>query len=106
MAKHLRITVVRAMDLHTHTLTPPSPYIILTIGSEKKQTQPKHHEHNPAYQDSFSFDVNDPNIGVLDIEARSHGIENHLIGRAEVPINLVPNGTPKSKHCFHKHQLR
>jgi len=92
---HIRITVIKGMDLHTNTLSPPSPYCIVSVGLERKQTQPKHHEHNPAWEESFVFDVNDPNIGVLNIEVHSHGIENHLIGRGEVPINMIPRGQPR-----------
>jgi Ca2+-dependent lipid-binding protein len=92
---HLRVTVIKGEDLHTHTPSPPSPYVILGLGSEKKQTQPKHHEHNPAWEEEFVFDVNDPDIAVLDIEVHSHGVENHLIGRGEIPINTLPRGTPR-----------
>jgi len=87
MSKKIRVTVIRGMDLHTHTLSAPSPYVVVIVGTEKKETKPVHHEHNPAWQESFVMDVNDPNIGVLNLEARSHGIENHLIGTGQIPIN-------------------
>jgi len=87
MSRKIRVTVIRGIDFHTRTLTAPSPYVVLKVGTEKKETKPIYHEHNPAYQESFILDVNDPTIGVLTVEARSHGIENHLIGEGQIPIN-------------------